>query len=117
VIAALRFRYWPGEGFETIVIATDSQYIVEGSTRWSRTWVLNDWKTSIKNEGGRASVKNRDLWEALLGECEKAHSNGLAIKFWKIPREWNQIADEKAKNAAAAAEAPVLWSECFGIAI
>ncbi|KAK4171244.1 hypothetical protein QBC36DRAFT_367504 [Triangularia setosa] len=37
VITALRFRYWPGEGFHTLVVATDSEYAVEGSTKWAKT--------------------------------------------------------------------------------
>ncbi len=45
VIAALSFRNWPGEGFSTAVIATDSEYVVEGSTQWAKTWVRNGWKT------------------------------------------------------------------------
>ena len=57
VIAALRFRYWPGEGFTTLVIATDSQYVVEGATNWARTWVENGW---VRRAGG--AVQNRDLW-------------------------------------------------------
>ena len=41
VIAALQFRYWPGEGFYTFVVATDSEYVVEGSTKWAKTWAKN----------------------------------------------------------------------------
>ncbi|KAJ5190896.1 uncharacterized protein N7498_009881 [Penicillium cinerascens] len=42
VIAALRFRYWPGEGFDRLVIATDSEYVVEGITSWIRGWLRRD---------------------------------------------------------------------------
>ncbi|KAK2761969.1 RNase h domain protein [Colletotrichum kahawae] len=56
VIAALRFREWYGEGFKTIVIATDSTYVVNGATDWVRAWMCKDWHLST---GGR--VKNRDL--------------------------------------------------------
>ncbi|KAH7126076.1 putative ribonuclease H1 [Dactylonectria macrodidyma] len=119
VIAALRFRYWPGEGFRTVIIATDSEYVVEGSTQWAKNWVRNNWMTKGKKGNGNRStpVKNQDLWEMLLGECEKAHSNGLAIQFWKIPREWNTLADEGAKEGAAVEEAPVEMIECMGLAI
>lgn len=117
VIAALRFRHWPGEGFSTVVIATDSEYVVEGSTRWAKTWVQNNWRTKGITGNGGANVKNKDLWEMLLGECEKAHRRGLAIQFWKIPRDWNALADQGAKNAAAAEETPVKWIDCHGLAI
>jgi ribonuclease HI len=116
VIAALRFRNWSGEGFRTVVFATDSEYVVEGSTQWARTWVRNNWKTKGKQRDGESSVKNRDLWEILLGECERAQRSGLAIQFWKIPREWNTLADEGAKKAAAEKTAPDEWMECIGLA-
>jgi ribonuclease HI len=95
VIGALRFRAWTGEGCKTLVIATDSEYVVNGATTWLRTWLRNGWK--IKSG---ASVKNKDLWEALLTEFEEHHRRGLIIKFWRIPRELNIDADQLAKNAA-----------------
>ncbi|KAM3428319.1 hypothetical protein NHJ13734_008654 [Beauveria thailandica] len=116
VIAALRFRHWPGEGFKTVVIATDSEYVVEGSTQWAKTWVQNSWRTTGKRETNGSNVKNKDLWEALLGECERANHHGMAIQFWKIPREWNTLADEAAKKAAAAEEPPAKWTHITGVA-
>ena len=112
VIAALRFRHWPGEGFETLTIATDSEYIARGSTEWVRTWVRNNWKTS-----GHADVKNRDLWEMLLGEFERQNERGLSIRFWRIPREWNETADAAAKKAASEDEVPGTWRELMGLAV
>ncbi|KAJ4154118.1 hypothetical protein LMH87_010581 [Akanthomyces muscarius] len=117
VIAALRFRYWPGEGFSTAVIATDSEYVVEGSTQWAKTWVRNGWKTRGQRGTDSVNVKNKDLWEVLLGECERAHRKGLTIQFWKIPREWNTLADEGAKKAAAEEEAPAKWTTVIGLAL
>ncbi|KAJ5743472.1 ribonuclease H1 [Penicillium manginii] len=112
VIAALRFRHWPSEGFSTVVIATDSEYVVEGSTQWAKTWVQNNWTRKGKKGNDDVNVKNKDLWEMLLGECENAHRQGLAIQFWKIPREWNTLADEGAKKAATAEETPAEWLDC-----
>ncbi|KAH6842276.1 ribonuclease H-like domain-containing protein [Chaetomium sp. MPI-CAGE-AT-0009] len=112
VIAALRFRHWPGEGFRTFVVATDSEYVVEGATKWAKTWMENGWKTSAGND-----VKNKDLWQALLGEIERASDNGLAVQFWRIPREWNTVADAAAKSAAAREAAPSQWTEMMGINI
>ncbi|KAK0737847.1 ribonuclease H-like domain-containing protein [Schizothecium vesticola] len=80
-IAALRLGHWRGDGFQRLVIATDSAYVVDGATSWSRNWVCNGWR----NFDG-APVKNRDLWELLLGQ--------------KIPRELNQEADSAAKAAS-----------------
>lgn len=115
VLGALRFRFWRGEGFKTVVFATDSSYVVDGATQWVRGWVNNNWKTKGPSGSGGADVKNKDLWEMLLGECERAHDNGLAIQFWKIPREWNTLADEGAKRGAAREDAADHWEEFVGL--
>jgi ribonuclease HI len=95
VIGALRFRYWNGEGFTRLVFATDSEYVVKGATAWVSGWLRKGWKTSSGD-----LVKNRDLWEALLGEMERWNVHGMRIQFWRIPREWNSEADQLAKEAA-----------------
>ncbi|KAI0846355.1 ribonuclease H-like protein [Daldinia vernicosa] len=110
VITALRLRHWPGEGFSTMVIATDSEYVVKGSTKWARSWTRNDWKT---NTG--ADVKNKDMWEMLLGEFERWNEEGLSIKFWRIPRDWNTTADEAAKKRASEDKVPSQWVEVLGL--
>ena len=42
---------------DPIEIFTDSKYVKNGITEWINTWVLNNWKTSNKED-----VKNKDLW-------------------------------------------------------
>ncbi|KZL69033.1 rnase h domain-containing protein [Colletotrichum incanum] len=96
VIAALRFRAWDGEGFRGIVIATDSTYVVNGATDWTRAWIKKGWRLTTGEP-----VKNRDLWEALLLDVEKLHDRGVKVRFWKIPRQYNHLADRAAKNAAS----------------
>lgn len=78
------------------MIATDSEYVVEGVTSWIHGWIQRGWRTS-----SGAAVKNRDLWECLLGEIERWDGHGLQVRFWRIPREWNTQADSTAKQAAA----------------
>jgi len=41
----------------------------------------------------------------------------MAIEFWRVPREWNTVADAAAKGAAAEAEAPNARAEIMGINI
>ncbi|KAK4656434.1 hypothetical protein QC762_310780 [Podospora pseudocomata] len=94
-LATLRFEFGPNEeGFRTLVIVINSKYVVEGSTTWAETWIEKQWKTS---EG--EDVANRDLWEALLGEIEKAKERNMAVQFWKIPKEWNVDAHDAAMKA------------------
>ena len=42
---------------DPIEMFTDSKYVKNGITEWINTWVLNNWKTSKKE-----NVKNKDLW-------------------------------------------------------
>lgn len=108
MIAALRFRHWPGEGFTSVVIATDSEYVVEGATQWVRSWVYWDW-TTVQGH----PVKNRDLWEMLLGEIEWWDAEGFCVRFWRIPREWNRSADGAARTAAARAANVPAWQDVW----
>ncbi|KAK1595391.1 RNase H domain-containing protein [Colletotrichum navitas] len=109
VVAALRFRAWHDEGFQSIVIATDSTYVVDGATDWARAWVKKDWRLYT---GGL--VKNRDLWEALLLDVEKLHDRGVSVRFWKIPRHQNNLADKEAKRAVSYMESTEKFRDIFG---
>lgn len=118
VIAALGFRHWPGEGFHTLVFATDSEYVVEGATNWARKWVDERWtRRATSGSRKRVEVKNKDLWLALLGEVEKFKDMGMNVLFWRIPREWNTVADKAAKAAAEEGDAPEQWLEMKGLNI
>ncbi|KAL2686895.1 hypothetical protein Neosp_004438 [[Neocosmospora] mangrovei] len=111
VLAALRFRAWFGEGFTKLVIATDSEYVSKGATEWLRGWIRNGWRTS-----NRGDVKNRDLWEALLGEFDRLEEFGLTVEFWKIPRLLNIEAD-RAANRAAMEEDRDDYGDVFGVMV
>jgi len=97
VIAALRLCNWRADGVENIIMATDSAYVVDGATEWAQGWSRKGWKTRTGED-----VKNRDLWEILLGDVERCKDEGLTVKLWKIPRELNTEADKAAKEAADA---------------
>ncbi|MCG2633441.1 MAG: ribonuclease HI [Gammaproteobacteria bacterium] len=44
----------------TVVVTTDSRYVMQGVTEWMPKWKLNGWRTA-----GRKAVKNVDLWRQL----------------------------------------------------
>ena len=94
-ITALRLRDWVMQGVNQIIIATDWSYVVAGSTNWAKVWGSNGWKKSKGKD-----VKNKDLWELLLGEVERWIHKGLRVFFWKIPQGLNTAADAGAKAAA-----------------
>ncbi|KAJ8117203.1 hypothetical protein OPT61_g1531 [Boeremia exigua] len=77
VIAALGFRLWNNEECQRLVIATDSSYVVDGSTSWVKKRQRNGWQTATKNP-----VKNQDLWEELL-------------KQYRLAKEATALADEE----------------------
>lgn len=108
VIAALQFRAWHGEGWTELVIATDSEYVVSGATAWIRGWLRTGWMT-----GKKTPVKNRDLWELLLQRIEDLP---LRVLFWRIPRDWNRLADAGAK-AAALQDAPTEFLPIHGVLV
>lgn len=108
MIAALMYRRWSEEGFNSLVIATDSEYVANGATQWIQAWLRNGWKTSAG-----ATVKNQDLWKCLLSQIEEHDKEGLRVQFWRIPREWNEVADRYAREAAN--ETPSEdWNDIFG---
>ncbi|KXT09260.1 hypothetical protein AC579_2131 [Pseudocercospora musae] len=55
-LGALQFRAWAGEGWHSIVIATDSEGLHSGITKDIEYWAANAWQT----EDGQA-VQDRDL--------------------------------------------------------
>lgn len=49
-------------------VFTDSQYLINGITKWIWNWVKNDWK--IVKGSKETEVANRDLWENLFEICK-----------------------------------------------
>lgn len=49
-----------------ITLYTDSQYLVNGITKWVNGWIKNNWKTADKKP-----VKNKELWERLKVVSDK----------------------------------------------
>jgi len=58
-IAALEFFQKSGQN-QSIVLHTDSEYLIKGITQWIHGWKRKGWKTA----SGKA-VLNQDLWEKL----------------------------------------------------
>ncbi|KAI1841654.1 hypothetical protein JX265_009331 [Neoarthrinium moseri] len=96
VIAALEWRYWYREGWEAIVIATNSTYVVDGATNCVKGWLDNDWWTA---DGFK--VENRDLWKYLLQLLRLYGMHGCEVMLWRIESMYNGRADQLAKTAIA----------------
>ena len=49
---------------QAVMVVSDSQYVVNGITKWVHGWVRKGWKTAEGRE-----VLNRDLWERLMAQA------------------------------------------------
>ena len=47
---------------ESLMICSDSNYVIQGVTEWIHKWNENGWKTA-----GGEDVKNKDIWKELAG--------------------------------------------------
>ncbi|KAI9050812.1 hypothetical protein LZ554_004931 [Drepanopeziza brunnea f. sp. 'monogermtubi'] len=102
VIAALQFRDWDTDcngGWRSVVIATDSEYVAVNATDRIRHWETSGWETYNRRLSCLVAIKNQDLWKLLLVEIRRLQSKGVNVSFWRIPREWNEMADKCAKAA------------------
>ncbi|TGZ78672.1 hypothetical protein EX30DRAFT_373685 [Ascodesmis nigricans] len=74
------------EVFDSVVLACDSEYLVEGITDHVPTWVKNEWMMS----GEDRPVEDNDMWHLLLEKIREAERWGILVQFWQIPRELNE---------------------------
>lgn len=79
---ALHLRPWPEEGFKCLVIATDSEHLVEAATALCRDWCKNFWK---KPDG--EAVADQDLWKVSLERIAHLWQKGTRVLFWHIRPE------------------------------
>lgn len=94
VLGAIQYRNWRQGGFRTMIIATDSDYVVRGVTRWVFVWLRDNWMRH------KQPVQNKDIWKAILHEIKRWRRQGLEIKFWRIRKEWNKAASALAREGA-----------------
>jgi len=89
VIEALKIIKKPHK----IIINTDSKYVMDGITKWIKSWKKNGWRTA----DGKA-VKNIELWQELDHEVAKHNIEWCWVKGHS-GNEYNNIADELARKA------------------
>ena len=94
VVRAIRSLYAPGVG---ITVVSDSMYVIKGATSWSKNWARNGWRNS---QG--SPVKNRPLWEELIG----ALKNRPILFEWVKGHSGDPGNEEADRLATAASGAP-----------
>jgi ribonuclease HI len=78
----------------TVIIKSDSEYVVRGVTEWLPKWKKNGWK----NCKG-LPVANAFEFQLTDGAVEKLEEDNIIVKFWLVPRKLNEMADSIAKYA------------------
>jgi ribonuclease HI len=74
-----------------------SEYVTVNVTERIERWEKPGWKR-INQQGDTSPIKNQDLWKLFLAVVRQFPRGGVNIAFWRIPREWNERADEFAKE-------------------
>ena len=75
-----------------VIITTDSTYLKNGVTVWSKKWQQNHWQTASKKP-----VKNKTIWQALLKEVALHQVQWRWVKAHNghVDNEWaDQLANE-----------------------
>ncbi len=76
-----------------ITIVSDSNYLIQGMTKWVNSWLKKGWKTADK-----MPVKNRELWEELINLSKRHKVEWKWIKGHNGHPD-NERADELANEA------------------
>ncbi|KAJ5558714.1 hypothetical protein N7461_002686 [Penicillium sp. DV-2018c] len=84
---------WVQRPFTTLVIKTDSEYVVNSLTEWLPKWKANGWKTCKGTPVANAEVFK--LLEAGIVVLEEV----IKVKFWLVPKEDNKDARFWAQQA------------------
>ena len=79
-------------GVRSVVLHTDSKYVMDGINEWMPNWKKRGWKTAAKKP-----VKNQDLWQAL---DEAASRHDIEWKWVKghVGNPGNEEADALANR-------------------
>lgn len=79
----------------SVVIHTDSRYVMDGVLEWLPNWKQNNWRTSNK----KSTVKNIDLWQELDQLLSKHQIRWIWVKGHNGHPE-NERADALAREGS-----------------
>lgn len=94
---------------EPVIIYTDSEYVINGITKWVKGWKKKGWKTSTGTP-----VLNKDLWEKL------DESNSRLVKWQHVRGHVGIVGNERADaiaRAYAAGKTPSLQQTPVDVAV
>ena len=76
-----------------IKVHSDSQYVINGITKWIKGWIKNKWLTYLKKP-----VKNQEYWEELNELNVDLNTEWIWVKA-HVGIEYNEMVDQLAKDA------------------
>ena len=93
---------------DEINLYTDSQYLINGITKWVFGWQKNNWKTKTGDD-----VLNKDLWQALADLARDRKINWVAVRGHAgvaLNNRVDEIAVAFSKSVSSESAEPVLFS-------
>lgn len=98
--------------FSSVVIYTDSSYVLKGATKWLFNWEAKNWQTTAKKE-----VLNRDMWQELSRVMNLTAIHGKKIDWRLLSGHVGVAGNERADEIAvgfADGDTPELFSGPLG---
>jgi ribonuclease HI len=89
---SLRWGGQPGRIYREIIIMNDSAYVTNALCDWIYDWKQNDYWT---RDG---PVANKDAFVYIDHLIQDLENMGCGVKFWQVPRHFNQDADRLANS-------------------
>lgn len=85
----------------SVLLVTDSEYLALGYTQYMKKWLL------FKGQNGKwpSKLKNPDLWDRLILSVGRHASVEWQVVKGHSTSKWNNLADERAGEEAAAWDA------------
>ncbi|KAH6669865.1 ribonuclease H-like domain-containing protein, partial [Halenospora varia] len=91
-IAMQQISKYASNKVEEIVIQSDSDSVVAGLTEYVWRWQINGWRT----KHGHPIESTQIIKDLHILVHKAATEYGVRIKFWKVPRQYNEEADSLA---------------------
>lgn len=88
----ISLKYEAVRPLNTVVIKSDSEYLIKGVTEWLPKWKENSWR---KTSG--QPVANAELWKS-IDSMLKHLEYDIKVKFWYVAKEMNQVSTAMAKK-------------------
>lgn len=94
IMAICEALSWANPDTMHVRVISDSEYCVNGFSRWVRGWANRGWVT-----GGGTPVKNQDLWQRAIHELDRHPTATFMWLKGHAGTRWNERADLLATQA------------------